>query len=1222
MKKKALRKDFYMEIKKTYNRFLSIFFIVALGVAFFSGIRASEPDMELSADKFYDENNYMDIRVLSTLGLTDSDVEALSRVEGVKDVVSSYTKDVLSYREEGMYTLKVFSISEVLNQITPIEGRLPEKAGECILDSGLKEFGYQVGDVVTIQSGTDDAIEDSFHRTEYKVVGMGITPAYLSLERENSQIGRGYVDGFMAICKEDFAMDAYTEIYLSVNGAKELVSYHDDYDDLVDVVVEKIEAIQKEREEARYIEVKKEADEKIADAEKELADGKKEAEEELADAYKKITDAKKEIADAKKEIKDGKQEIKDAKKELSDGKQEIKDAKKEIADGKKEIAENKEKLNDAQYELDNGKEELSKGRKEYESGKAELESNRKKIEESEKEIIAGRKEVESNKSVLKTNRQELENNKAVLKASKQELEAKKAELTTAKQELEAQKQALAQQEAEFEQAKEAGLLDAVTMETTKQQIEQAKAQITAYETELSNGEAQIVAGEKELSEGEVGIVAGEKQLSEAEKQLAEAEKQVVEGETQIASYKAELSKGEAELAKALKIIEQSEKEIADGQKEIDDGWNEILKAEQEIRDAEQELKKAEKEIKDGEKELKDAEQELKDGEQELLDGEAELIENEAKYWKEKAKADKEIAEAEEELADAKLELADLEMPEWYVFGREYSQVYAEFGQNAERIGALADVFPLFFFLIAALVCLTTMTRMVEEERTQIGTLKALGYSKGAIASKYLMYAGLASLGGGIFGALVGQKILPAVVVNAYRMMYINLPYCLIPYNAWYTVSSIAVLMVCTVSATYFACAKNLKSNAATLMRPEAPKAGKRVLLERIPFIWKRLSFGQKSSVRNLFRYKKRFFMTMIGIGGCMALLVVGFGLRDSIYDIARFQYEELFIYNGAIVRNEDANEEELKELYQFLDKEENIESYTSIYQTSVDLSVGKTEKSAYLICPENTETFNQYIWFRDRVTKEPFTFDENMEGIVLTEKMASMLEVGIGDEITIKNSDDEVAKTKILYLTENYAMHYVYMTPKLYEKLYGTAPEYNLLYYKSLDNSEEARNAFGEAILVYEAASEVQFNTETRKSIEDMLGALDIVIWVLIISAGLLAFVVLYNLNNININERRRELATLRVLGFHNTEVATYVYRESVMLTVFGIILGIFMGMVLHRYVILTVEVDMLMFGRNVNFLSFLYSSLLTCMFSALINWVMYFKLKKIDMVESLKSIE
>ena len=390
MKKKALRKDFYMEIKKTYNRFLSIFFIVALGVAFFSGIRASEPDMELSADKFYDENNYMDIRVLSTLGLTDSDVEALSKVEGVKDVVSSYTKDVISYRQEGMYTLKVFSISDVLNQITPVEGRLPEKVGECILDSGLKELGYQIGDVVTIQSGTDDAIEDSFHTTKYKVVGMGITPAYLSVERESSQIGRGSVDGFMAICKEDFAMEAYTEIYLSVHGAKELVSYQDNYEELVEGVVEKVKEIKEEREKARYIEVKQEANEKIADAEKELADGKKEAEEELADAYKKITDAKQEIADAKQEIKDGKQELKDAKKKLSDGKQELEDGKKEIASGKKEIAKNKEKLNDAQYKLDNGKKELEKGKKEYESGKQELESNKKQIQESEKEVIAGR----------------------------------------------------------------------------------------------------------------------------------------------------------------------------------------------------------------------------------------------------------------------------------------------------------------------------------------------------------------------------------------------------------------------------------------------------------------------------------------------------------------------------------------------------------------------------------------------------------------------------------------------------------------------------------------------------------------------------------------------------------------------------------------------------------------------------------------------------------------
>lgn len=1098
MKKKALRKDFSMEVKNTLNRFLSIFLITALGVAFFAGIRACEPDMELSADRFYDENDYMDIRVLSTLGLTDDDVRELEKIEGVEKIVPSYTVDVLSYRDEGMYTLKVSALSNELNKITPTQGRLPEKSGECILDSGLAVYGYEVGDTIRIHSGTDDDIEDSFHVTEYTVVGMGTTPAYLSLERESSQIGRGYVDGFMAVCEEDFAMDVYTEIYMSVEGAKELVSYREDYVDLVDGVVDNIEVIQAEREEARYLEVKEEADEAIADAEKELADGKKEADEELTDAYNKITDAKQDIADAKRDIADGKRELADGKKEL--------------ADGKKEIEDNKVKLLDAQKEIEDAKAEIADGWKEVEAGKAELAEKKAEFE---------------------------------------------AQMGPAKKELEAQKAALSEQEAQFEMAK--GFMDAAAIAATEQKLSEAKAQIAAYEAQFADGEAQLLKAEEE-------ILAAEKELKEAEA------------------------------------------EVVKGEKEIEDGFEELAKAEGDIIKAERDIAKAEKDIKDGEKEL--------------ADGEQELIENEAKYWKEKAKADKEIADAEEELADAKLELADLKEAKWYILSREYSQVYAEFGQNAERIGALADVFPFFFFLIAALVCLTTMTRMVEEQRTQIGTLKALGYSKGDIAFKYIMYAAIASLFGGIFGALVGQKVLPAVVVSAYQMLYVNLPYRLLPYNGWYSVSAIAMVMGCTLLATYFSCASALKSNAAELMRPEAPKAGKRVLLERIGFIWNRLSFGQKSSVRNLFRYKKRFFMTIIGIGGCMALLIVGFGLRDSIYDIAKFQYEELFVYTGYIAKNADADEEEVEELYDFLDKQKNINEYLPVYQASVDLAKGKTEKQAYLICPEITEGFGEYILFRDRLSKEEFAFEEDMEGIVLTEKMASMLGVTVGDTISVKTDDTTSVDVKIAYLTENYAMHYIYLTPELYEELFGEVPEYNLLYYKAVEQTPAEKDMFAEKLLAYEAASEIQYNDESKESVEDMLGALDLVIWVLIICAGLLAFVVLYNLNNININERRRELATLRVLGFHNKEVAAYVYRESVMLTVIGIVLGAFLGVALHRYVILTVEVDMLMFARKINLPSYIYSSLLTIFFSALINWVMYFKLKKIDMVESLKSIE
>lgn len=1082
LKKKALRKDFYMEIRKTYNRFFSIFLIVALGVAFFSGIRASKPDMELSADKFYDENNYMDIRILSTLGLTEEDIEALSQIEGIEKVQGAYSGDVLTFRKDGMHTLKVLSIMDGLNEITPLKGRLPEKKNECILDSALEEYGYQIGDTIEITSGSEDPVSDSFEVTEYTVVGIGITPSYLSVQRESSRIGRGYVDGFMAVLPESFAMEAYTEIYLSVEGASQLVSYRQEYKDLIEQVSAAIEEIQPEREMARYQSIRGEAENEIADGERELEEGRQEAEEELSKAYQKLSDAREDLEEGKREL----------------------------ADGKEEIAENRQKLIDAQKTLNEGERKLEQGKKEYEEGTRELSAQAEELEQREKELAA------------------------------------------AKEELLLQKEGLEEQEAQFLQAREAGILEEETIAATEQQLEQARAQIEGYEKELSSGEAQIKAGKKEL---------------------AKAEKAMVE---------------------AKKTLEQSEGELAAAQRDIQKGWQEITAAEKDIEKAEKKL----------------------------VSGEKELEENEEKYWKEKEKAEKEIDDGEKELSEAREELDKLEMPEWYVLGREYSQVYAEFGQNAERIGAIGEVFPVFFFLIAALVCLTTMTRMVEEERTQIGTLKALGYSKASIAAKYLLYAGLASLGGGIFGALLGQKILPAVIVNAYRMMYINLPYCLVPYNMWYSISSIGIVMACTVLAAFFACGKELRSNAAELMRPEAPKAGKRVLMERITFLWERLSFGQKSSVRNLFRYKKRFFMTIIGIGGCMALLLVGFGVRDSIFDIARFQYEDLFHYSGAVVEAENASEEEMKEVFDYLDRDKNVEKYLPVYQTSVDLVVGRTEKSAYLVCPEATDQFTEYVSLRDRKTKEEYTLEKNMEGIILTEKMASMLGVAAGDEITIKLDDTTRVTVPILYLTENYAMHYVYMTAGAYEKLFSEELECNLIYYKAVDTSDEAEDAFAQGILNYKGAAEVQFNNQTKGTIEDMLDSLNIVVYVLIISAGLLAFVVLYNLNNININERRRELATLRVLGFYNGEVGVYVYRESVMLTAIGIVVGMAMGVVLHRYVILTAEVDMLMFGRNINWKSFIYSGILTALFSAMINWIMYFKLKKIDMVESLKSIE
>ena len=519
--------------------------------------------------------------------------------------------------------------------------------------------------------------------------------------------------------------------------------------------------------------------------------------------------------------------------------------------------------------------------------------------------------------------------------------------------------------------------------------------------------------------------------------------------------------------------------------------------------------------------------------------------------------------------------------------------------------SLGAVFPVLFFLVAALISLTTMTRMVEEERTQIGTLKALGYSKSSIAGKYVFYALLATVGGSVLGVLAGEKIFPYVIIDAYRIMYQHMDGMVLDYQLDHALVASLVALFCTMAG----------------MRPPAPKEGKRVFLERIGFIWKHLSFSWKSTVRNLFRYKKRLFMTVFGIGGCMALLLVGFGLRDSIMDVVLLQYGEIQLYDGMLVLNEDASDAEVEALKKDLSSRSDVKESMDVYMKKHAAKGENGTCEVYLMMPEKLENFSDFIHTRNRITKEAYTLGD--EGIILAEKTAKMLGVKSGGSITVESRDGEDVEVPVAEICENYMQNFAYISPGLYEKLFGSVPETNNILFKGTDSSDEAAiEKTGQELLKNKAALSVTYIGTLAERLNSMLGSLDVVIVVLIISAGMLAFVVLYNLNNININERKRELATLKVLGFFDGEVSSYVFRENVLLTVFGCILGVVLGSALHRYVITTVEIESYMFGRIIKIPSYLLAIALTFGFSFLVNLLMHFKLKKIDMVESLKSVE
>ena len=1284
---KALHKDFWMEIRKSKARFISIFLIVALGVAFFSGIQASSPDMRYSGDAYYEAAKLMDLKIQGTLGLTQRDVKAVSDIDGVELAEGSYSTDVMSGEDDARKVLHLEAISSNFNLLTADEGRIPEKSGEIFLDKPFaKNRGYKIGDTISV---SEDGDSELLKKTTYTVVGIGSSPLYISFNRGNTTLGSGEVSGFGYILPEDFEQEAFTQIYIMVHESGDVISYTDAYDNLIKKIRKRVEGIEKEQCSLRYEEIVAEANEKLDDARKELEDGKKESEEKLGDAKKKLDDGQKKYEDGKKEYEDGKQQLSDAKKELTDGKQQLADGRKQIEDGwsqlnsakqqvedglsqlntaRSQLADSEAQINEKQAELTAGYEQLNAAKQQVSDGEVQLREAEKTLESKQAELDSGREQLETGKNTIKETKTALTGQKEQCEAGLVQVSEGESQISSSEEalsgqqaqldELTSQKEALSSQAAELQAQYDAGAEAGKTEEELAElstQIQTLNGQISAMEEQINAGQAQIDGAQAELTakkselaqtraelESSLGqINEGFSQIKEQEETLSRTEAQLNEGQEELDKGKKELETKKAELSAAKEEIAANQATLDDGQSQLDSARAQLSSGRQQLEEKQAQLNAGQAEIQantekltssqaeldaneqkllDGEKEIRENEQKLKDAKKDLEDAKKKLSDGKKEYQDGKKEADDKIAEAQQKIEDAQKEVDDIETPEWIVTDRNDLPEYSDFGDNAERLKNIGKVFPMIFFLVAALISLTTMTRMVEEQRTQIGTMKALGYGKASIASKYLSYAFLATVGGSIAGVLFGEKVLPFIIIQAYGIMYWNIgDHMQLDYELQYALIASGAAVICTMGATLFSCAKTLAETPASLMRPPAPKEGKRILIERSSFIWKHLSFSWKSSMRNLFRYKKRLFMTIFGIAGSMGLMLVGFGLYDSIMDIAILQYDQIQHYDAMVINDEDATDSQEKDLLKFLDGNSEIDHYTRVQLTKMTAPKEKGSVSIYVYVPENTENFKEDVTLRDRKSHEQYELTD--DGAVICEKTASLIGVKTGDEITLEK-DNRKYKVKITAVTENYMGHYVYMTPPCYEKTFGEKPEYSSTVYTMKEDAESDLETLGNAILKYPAALSISYTSSTAGQVERMLGSLGAVIWVLIISAGMLAFVVLYNLNNINITERQRELATLKVLGFYDGEVSQYVFRENILLSFIGILAGAVFGIFLHRYVITTVEVDAVMFGRNIKPISFVYSGLITFGFSMFVNMVMHFKLKKIDMVESLKSVE
>lgn len=1073
-------KDIFREIKISLGRFLSILCIVAIGVAFFAGIKASAPDMKNSADTYFDKYNVQDIQVYSTIGLTKKDVAAINKIKGVKSVQPSFSMDTLSQIDSTQMVIKVISygIDQKMNKIRVVEGRMPERENECLVEASSatnKLYGtFHIGDTIKLQSGTDESLSKSLKHTKYKIVGTCYNPNYLSYEKGSSNIGSGTVNSFIYIQNTNVLKDYYTEVDICVKGAKDLDCYSDEYFDVVDPVLKKIKKISNKQIDARIQSYQSELDEKKQEATNKFKD-----------------------------------------------------------------AENQ--FNDAQNKID--------------SGLSEIQSNELKLQNSKDQINQGWNEYYANLQLL-DNIPTLQNAIAQIEESEKKL----PELLSQKEQVE---NGLQQINAEGDlNTKRTLIQNAIDF------IDIALKKLENYPDSSDAETIRIKLNEKkELLQGQLSLI------------------------DQAIAKKAEL---EAILPQIQSGIEQIQAGVAK-KAELQSQLNQLLNAKNELNNAYVSLINGQAQYEDGVSKIEDAKNELNKSIEQLTLSKAEF--NIQKH------------DALRELSDAQLEIDKME-GKWIVLDRNSHYSYRDYGACADRMDGIAKVFPVFFFLVAALVCMTTMTRMVDEQRNEMGTLKALGYSKLQIASKYIIYALIASILGSILGCSLGMYLFPTVIFNAWNTLY-NIDQIKFLFQPGLILLASGSVTGITLLATLYSIYSELIEMPSQLMRPKAAKAGKKILLERITFIWKRLSFLQKVTARNIFRYKKRFFMTIIGIAGCSALLVAGFGINDSISDIVNQQYNVIYHYDATVSAKTSEITSQIKSLKGVKDvyEEDHLAVTTKIENKDISTTV-------HII--SNDKKFKDFCTLFNG-NKE---FDLDDSSVLISQKMATKLNKKAGDTIKIKDANNKVIKAKIKGVFTNYVGHHIYASESLYKSWNTNAKTTHIYLIKSKKTTKKFERNLGNKIMNIDGVQSVTFYSSLQKNFKDMIKSISYIVVVLVISAACLAFVVLYNLSNVNISERKREIATIKVLGFTRKEVDAYINRETILLTILGSLIGLGIGIGLHHLIMNLAEMDDIMFGRTINSISYVISFVMTIGFSAIINLFMHKKLNNIQMVESLKAVE
>ena len=1163
----AWNKNNWRELRKTMGRFLAIVSIVALGVGFFTGLKSARPTMVKTCNDYLDRMQFYDFQLISSIGFDQNAAEAFQDLNGVAAAEGGVSADLLARVGDTEMVFKTHQLLSTVNQVQLTVGRMPEAANECLADD-LVFTEDDLGTELTVQHQEDSV----FSQDSYIIVGLANSPQYLSMSRGTTSLGNGTVTGFLFLTEAGYDTDYDTELYLRLEGERD--AFDSDYLDYLATWEDPLLDILEPQGQQRLDHILVEARQELDDGWQEYYDAVEEYETTKADVEAELADAEAELADAAQQLADGR-------KSLADGEATLQQL---INDPYSipELAEAREQLEQGRAELEDGEAQYEEGLAQYNAMKGPLSIL---ISEAKQALGTAQTALDTAHAQYSAAETAFREAEAALKEQQTTLYAPVAELEQSLRQAESD---LAAKQTELDQLQQAGG-SPVEIAAATLAVEAAQAEVQTKETAYKTAKAAYDAQEALL----------QTQLNTANQQLQQAKSVLDESQAAVDTLNATIADGEAQLDESELQLLEAKVQLEEGRAQLEEGEATL---QQEIQTA---IATAQTQLDEGRAQLADGQTQYEDGLQEFEDGKAEAE-------REFADAEKELTKAYHDLRQAELDLQRMEDPSYYVLTPSSNNGFVSFDNDTNIVEGVAKVFPLFFFLVAALVCSSTMTRMVEEQRTQNGTLKALGYSDGRIMLRYASYAGGAALIGSGIGLLIGTYLFPFVIWEAYKLLY-HFGELLYTFNWKIALISVGAALLCSVGAACLAAWNDLQMMPAQLMRPKTPKAGKRIFLEYITPLWNSLGFLAKVSLRNIFRYKKRLFMMMLGTGGCLALLIAGLGLRDSIANVADDQFNQITMYDYSITF--DSNQTAQDQADFEAEFGEALSRYAFVSASALDVPTERGTKSITVIaCSDPVIDQMLGLFWEGQDLGYP-----TGDGLYVSSALAEDAGLEVGDTLPLQLESNDRIEIPITGIFTNYVYHYAYMTVEGYETWFGIEPEIKTVLACAVSDDLYGTGA---ALQAWNGVVNVTMSQEIQNTVSNAMGSLNAIILLVVGCAIALAFVVTYNLININITERVREIATIKVLGFYRKESHSYVFRESILLTIMGTIVGVPLGIWLHTFIMNAIKVDFVCFQVQISLLSFVLAVALTTLVTLVVNRILSAKIDQINMAESLKSVE